>query len=112
MFGKQSPEGKASRPIYEGLRDEITGGKLKPGDTLSRREIARRYGTSSIPVIEALGIPYYVLDSPDRFTMIPEALEHSRIAKRPVILGLQKSALRSAEREAAKLQEGVVHASN
>lgn len=40
--------------IYEGLRDEITGGKLKPGEPLSRRGIARRYGTSSIPVIEAL----------------------------------------------------------
>ncbi|MDR3636500.1 MAG: GntR family transcriptional regulator [Isosphaeraceae bacterium] len=40
--------------IYEGLRDEITGGKLRPGETLSRRGIARRYGTSSIPVIEAL----------------------------------------------------------
>ena len=40
--------------IFEGLRDEITGGKLKPGETLSRRGIARRYGTSSIPVIEAL----------------------------------------------------------
>lgn len=40
--------------IYEGLRDEITQGKLRPGETLSRRGIARRYGTSSIPVIEAL----------------------------------------------------------
>ena len=69
-------------------------------------------GQVGVPVIEALGIPYYVLDSADRFSMIPEALEHSRIAKRPVILGLQKSALRSADREAAKLQEGVVHASN
>lgn len=40
--------------IYEGLRDEITSGKLKPGEPLSRRGIAKRYGTSSIPVIEAL----------------------------------------------------------
>lgn len=43
-----------SDAIYEGLCDEITGGKLRPGETLSRRDIARRYGTSSIPVIEAL----------------------------------------------------------
>jgi DNA-binding GntR family transcriptional regulator len=42
------------RTIYEGLRDEITSGKLKPGEPLSRRWIARRYGTSYIPVIEAL----------------------------------------------------------
>jgi DNA-binding GntR family transcriptional regulator len=43
-----------SDAIYAGLRDEITGGKLRPGETLSRRGIARRYGTSAIPVIEAL----------------------------------------------------------
>lgn len=52
------PEGDPAQAlahtIYEGLRDEITGGKLKPGEPLSRRGIARRYGTSSIPVIEAL----------------------------------------------------------
>lgn len=53
---KSSAEGEyaLAHLIYEGLRDEITGGKLKPGEPLSRRGIARRYGTSSIPVIEAL----------------------------------------------------------
>lgn len=56
---KPSSEGEPAQAalsdaIYEGLRDEITGGKLKPGEPLSRRGIARRYGTSSIPVIEAL----------------------------------------------------------
>jgi DNA-binding GntR family transcriptional regulator len=48
------PAQALAHTIYEGLRDEITGGKLRPGETLSRRGIARRYGTSSIPVIEAL----------------------------------------------------------
>ena len=47
-------ETASARLIYEGLRDEITSGKLKPGDPLSRRDVARRYGTSCIPVIEAL----------------------------------------------------------
>jgi DNA-binding GntR family transcriptional regulator len=59
MERKPSPTGDPLQTaladaIYEGLRDEITGGKLKPGEALSRRGIARRYGTSSIPVIEAL----------------------------------------------------------
>jgi DNA-binding GntR family transcriptional regulator len=43
-----------ARTIYEGLRDEIVDGKLMPGEALSRRQIASRYGTSYIPVIEAM----------------------------------------------------------
>jgi DNA-binding GntR family transcriptional regulator len=40
--------------VYEGLCQEITTGKLKPGELLSRRKIAASYGTSHIPVIEAM----------------------------------------------------------
>lgn len=40
--------------VYDGLRDEILSGRLKPGDGLSRLPIARRYGVSPTPVIEAL----------------------------------------------------------
>jgi DNA-binding GntR family transcriptional regulator len=40
--------------IYDGLRDEIVSGKLKPGERLVRRRIAERYGCSYTPVIEAL----------------------------------------------------------
>jgi GntR family transcriptional regulator, rspAB operon transcriptional repressor len=40
--------------IYQSLRDDIVSGKLKPGESLSRRRIAERYGCSYTPVIEAL----------------------------------------------------------
>lgn len=40
--------------VYEGLCEEITTGKLKPGELLSRRQIARRYGASYTPVVEAM----------------------------------------------------------
>lgn len=43
-----------ARTIYEGLRDEITSGQLRPGTPLSRRQIAQRYGASYSPVIEAM----------------------------------------------------------
>jgi DNA-binding GntR family transcriptional regulator len=43
-----------ARAIYEGLRDEITSGQLRPGTPLSRRQIAQRYGASYSPVIEAM----------------------------------------------------------
>jgi GntR family transcriptional regulator of vanillate catabolism len=40
--------------IYQGLCEEITSGKLRPGERLSRRRIAERYGASYTPVIEAM----------------------------------------------------------
>jgi DNA-binding GntR family transcriptional regulator len=40
--------------VYEGLCDDITSGKLKPGTVLSRRKIAASYGTSYMPVTEAM----------------------------------------------------------
>ncbi len=40
--------------IYEALRDEITLGQLKPGDSLSRRQIAGRFGCSYTTALEAL----------------------------------------------------------
>jgi DNA-binding GntR family transcriptional regulator len=40
--------------IFEGMCREITTGKLKPGELLSRRRIAERYGASYTPVIEAM----------------------------------------------------------
>ena len=43
----------ASR-AYEALRKEITTGVLKPGARLVRRDIAKRLGVSTIPIIEAL----------------------------------------------------------
>jgi DNA-binding GntR family transcriptional regulator len=48
-----APAALAQR-VFDNLREEITSGKLRPGELLSRRQIAKRYGTSAIPVIEAL----------------------------------------------------------
>ncbi|MBX3444770.1 MAG: GntR family transcriptional regulator [Planctomyces sp.] len=54
MASTDNSQAALAQTIYEGLRDEITSGKLRPGEPLSRRRVARRYGTSFIPVIEAL----------------------------------------------------------
>lgn len=51
---RQSDPAGLTQVIYEGLREEITTGKLKPGELLSRRRIAERYGASYTPVIEAM----------------------------------------------------------
>src|SRR5436190_2516146 len=51
---RRSDPAGLTQVIYEGLREEITTGKLKPGELLSRRRIAERYGASYTPVIEAM----------------------------------------------------------
>lgn len=54
--GSRGREGASSiaQAIYQGLCQEITTGVLQPGERLSRRRIAERYGCSYTPVIEAL----------------------------------------------------------
>ena len=56
LDGSKGGEGASSlaKTIYQGLCQEITTGVLRPGELLSRRRIAERYGCSYTPVIEAL----------------------------------------------------------
>jgi DNA-binding GntR family transcriptional regulator len=50
----QEGEKTLSRRVYSVLRENIIDGQLKPGERLVRKEIAKRLGVSTIPVIEAL----------------------------------------------------------
>jgi DNA-binding GntR family transcriptional regulator len=52
--GKKDGQLGLAQAIYQGLCQEIVSGKLRPGEPLSRRRIARRYGASYTPVIEAM----------------------------------------------------------
>ena len=49
-----APSSTLAARAYETLRREITTGVLQPDDRLVRRDIAKRLGVSTIPVIEAL----------------------------------------------------------
>lgn len=40
--------------IYRTMRDSITTAEMKPGDRLVHRQLAQQFGTSNIPVVEAL----------------------------------------------------------
>ncbi len=53
---KVPQEGKntLSRRVYDVLRENIVKGELKPGERMVRKEIAKRLGVSTLPVIEAL----------------------------------------------------------
>ncbi|MBN8216266.1 MAG: GntR family transcriptional regulator [Spirochaetes bacterium] len=48
------PFATASAQIYLKLKERILSGELRPGTHLVRRQVAAEYGTSPIPVIEAL----------------------------------------------------------
>jgi len=53
----QRPDGlleMSSTYVYRVLRDEILSRKLKPGERLVRRVVAKRLGVSPLPVLEAL----------------------------------------------------------
>lgn len=40
--------------IYRTMRDSITTAEMKPGDRLVHRQLAQQFGTSNIPIVEAL----------------------------------------------------------
>jgi DNA-binding GntR family transcriptional regulator len=53
--GKASPPVPASRRLVEDLRDEITSGRLKPGDPLPpEQELMEKYGLAAITITIAL----------------------------------------------------------
>jgi len=51
---RNETRGTLAQRIFEGLCDEISSGQLKPGEPLSRRRIAQRYGCSYSTVVEAM----------------------------------------------------------
>lgn len=46
--------GSAWRLVYQNVRDEIVSLRAKPGDPISEKDIAARYGVSRTPVREAI----------------------------------------------------------
>ena len=43
-------------------------------------------GRVTLPVMDALGIPYHIVERQEQIGMITPACEHARIAKRPVAI--------------------------
>lgn len=45
------------------------------------------------PIMDAMTLPYTVVDTPDKLSIIPRAYAHSRIINRPVVVGFTRSVL-------------------
>jgi sulfopyruvate decarboxylase subunit alpha len=58
-------------------------------------------GRTTGPVLEALGLPYYVIDGPEHFAMIEKAARQSFLMRLPLVLLLRRRSLVS-ERGASK----------
>lgn len=66
---------RISETIYEQIRDEITWGRLRPGQRISVRDLAARYRVSMMPVRDALGqlaAEGFTRVSPRRSTVVSE----------------------------------------
>jgi sulfopyruvate decarboxylase alpha subunit len=66
-------------------------------------------GRVTLPIMEALGIPYLVVEHADRIGVIASAYEHARVAKRPVAVCFTRAILGSVhdpDHPAARAQGG------
>ncbi|MBI4493680.1 MAG: hypothetical protein HY690_12890 [Chloroflexi bacterium] len=51
-------------------------------------------GQVGIPVLDALGIPHWAIERPDQLDEVAQAVEHSRIIKKPAALCFTREMLR------------------
>jgi len=51
-----APNGATSRRVADYLREAILSGEIRPGERIRQEEVAARFGTSRLPVREALRI--------------------------------------------------------
>jgi len=101
----------ASQRVTENIRDLILSGKLAPGSRIRQEELAARFGTSRIPVREALRR----LESEGLVLLVPnasawvakldlsECIEVYKIRERVEPLALSESVARMSDAEIEKL---------
>ncbi len=58
-------------------------------------------GRATVPVLEALDLPYYIIEGPEQFAVIEKAARQSFLMRLPLVLLLRRRAL-LAEREKSK----------
>jgi sulfopyruvate decarboxylase alpha subunit len=58
-------------------------------------------GRTTVPVLDALGLPYYIIDGPEHFAVIEKAARQAFLMRLPLVLLLRRRAL-IPEREGSK----------
>ena len=51
-------------------------------------------GLYLLPMMDSISLPYAIVDSPEKISMIPTAFEHSRTINRPVVVAFTREVLR------------------
>ncbi len=49
------------------------------------------------PLMDSISMPYTVVDSPNKVSIISQAYTHSRVMSRPVVVGFTRSVLRGEQ---------------
>jgi sulfopyruvate decarboxylase subunit alpha len=50
-------------------------------------------GRTTVPVLEAMGLPYYIIDGPEQFNLIEKGARQSFLMRLPLVLLLRRRAL-------------------
>lgn len=101
---EEQPSGSTTDVLAEALRRDIAEGRLRPGEPLRQEELALRFGTSRIPVREALrslqaeGLVNY---SPNRGATVTIVSDTEILEMLEVRIALECHALRLAVPHAA-----------
>jgi DNA-binding GntR family transcriptional regulator len=109
-----------ARQIYDDLREDITAGKLQPGHMLGEQTLADRYGSSKMPVREALHQlcqEGYLVSYPRRGYVVSNITEEDFFEVQQMRLALEILALRDIldqyrEGDDAKAQVALLHSIN
>jgi sulfopyruvate decarboxylase TPP-binding subunit len=64
------------------------------GKLADRRVFQVIQGQVGVPVLDALGIPHWTIERPDQLGYVAEAVEHTRLIKKPVALCFTKEMLK------------------
>lgn len=55
-------------------------------------------GRTTTPVLEAMGLPYYIIDGPEQFSLIEQGARQSFLSRLPLVLLLRRRALVGASK--------------
>ena len=68
----------------------VVSNRGTPGDPIFFQEYT---GLLTVPIMDAMGISHYTVDTIDKIPLIADAFEYSQVMKRPVVVLLERDSL-------------------
>ena len=64
------------------------------GSSQKQKEVAQAITNELLPVLDAISLPYMIIDDPKDIKLISRAYHHSRTFSRPVVVALTRDLLK------------------